>query len=77
MSNEQIAHHAIQLLFQHHGLVLGPSLDFEEWLKEEHIKGWQEIVFQIDSEAPILSFKGVRSLLGKHGAKGCTLWFRL
>ena len=64
MSNEQIAHHAIQLLFKHHGLVLGPSLAFEEWLNEDHNKGWQEIVFQIETDSPILSFKGVEVYWG-------------
>ena len=36
MSNEQIAHHAIQLLFKHHGLSLGSSLAFDTWLNEAH-----------------------------------------
>ena len=64
MSNEQIAHHAIQLLFQHHGLILGPSLAFDTWLNEDRIQGWQEIVFQVQSTTPELTFKGVEVYWG-------------
>lgn len=64
MSNEQIAQHAIQLLFLHHGLKLGPGLSFEQWAASDNHRGWQEIVFEIGPNRADIQFKGVEVYWG-------------
>ena len=64
MSNEQIAQHAIQLLFLHHGLKLGPGLYFEQWAQSDNHLGWQEIVFEVYPARLGIQFKGVEVYWG-------------
>ena len=65
MSNEILVHHAIQLVFQHHGLQLGDAVAFDKWLANgQHSKGWQEIVFTVQGFEPHINFDGVEVYWG-------------